>query len=199
MSNAGAGNLIFVVGPPAVGKMTVGREICAQTGYRLFHNHMSIELCLEFFEFGSAGMRELSETIRTTVFKTVAESDLPGLVFTFVWAFDLEPDRRFVERVARDWKERTGGGFYVLELHSSLERRLERNRHPDRLAAKPSKRNIERSEANLRDFHTRYRMYSEGQLPMDAPHILINNESLGPAQTARRFLELAGLNEGGQT
>ena len=48
-----APTLMYLVGPPAVGKMTVGQEIAARTGMRLFHNHMTIELVLQFFEFGS--------------------------------------------------------------------------------------------------------------------------------------------------
>jgi len=31
--------LVVVFGPPAVGKMTVGREICLLTGFKFFHNH----------------------------------------------------------------------------------------------------------------------------------------------------------------
>ncbi len=186
-------NLIFIVGPQAVGKMTVGHAICERTWYRLFLNHMSIELALNFFDFSDDGFRELSETIRQSVFKTVAESDAPGLVFTFVWAFDLDSEARYVERVAADWRCRTGGGFYVLELEASLEKRVARNRHPDRLAAKPSKRNVAASEANLRDFHERYQLNSGGTLPIDVPHVTIDNETLSADATAERFLALAGL------
>jgi hypothetical protein len=31
--------LLLIIGPPAVGKMTVGREIAAHSDFRLFHNH----------------------------------------------------------------------------------------------------------------------------------------------------------------
>ena len=186
-------NLIFVIGPPAVGKMTVGRAICERTGYRLFHNHMSIDLALHFFDFSDAGFRELSETIRTTVFKTVAESSVPGLVFTLVWAFDLESDTEYLQRIAADWRDRTAGGFHVLELESPLETRIERNRHPDRLTAKPCKRNIAGSEANLRDLHERHRLNSGGTLPIDVPHVVIDNEALGPDEVAERFLTQTGL------
>ncbi|GAA1641000.1 hypothetical protein [Actinoplanes couchii] len=48
------GTMLFVIGPPAVGKMTVGAEIAARTGLRLFHNHMAIEPVLRFFPGGSA-------------------------------------------------------------------------------------------------------------------------------------------------
>jgi len=35
--------LVFIVGPPAVGKMTVGRELSSLTGFPFFHNHLTIE------------------------------------------------------------------------------------------------------------------------------------------------------------
>jgi shikimate kinase len=35
--------LIFIVGPPAVGKMTVGAELARRTGFQLFHNHHAID------------------------------------------------------------------------------------------------------------------------------------------------------------
>jgi adenylate kinase family enzyme len=38
--------LVFIVGPPAVGKMTVGYELAQRTGLKLFHNHHTIDLAL---------------------------------------------------------------------------------------------------------------------------------------------------------
>ena len=43
-------NFIIIYGPAAVGKMTVGKELSKLTGYKLFHNHMSIEFVLQFFD-----------------------------------------------------------------------------------------------------------------------------------------------------
>ena len=43
---------VLLFGPPAVGKMSVGRELEKITGLRLFHNHMTIELVVPFFDFG---------------------------------------------------------------------------------------------------------------------------------------------------
>jgi hypothetical protein len=42
---------ILITGPQAVGKMTVGQELEKITGLKLFHNHMSIELVLNFFGY----------------------------------------------------------------------------------------------------------------------------------------------------
>ena len=41
---------VLIFGAPAVGKMTVGQELERITGFRLLHNHMTIELVLNFFQ-----------------------------------------------------------------------------------------------------------------------------------------------------
>ncbi len=33
--------LVFLYGPPGVGKLTVGNALSALTGYKLFHNHLT--------------------------------------------------------------------------------------------------------------------------------------------------------------
>jgi ATP-dependent Lon protease len=53
MTDSPAPTLLFVLGPPAVGKMTVGNAIAEITGLKLFHNHLTIEPVLRLFEFGS--------------------------------------------------------------------------------------------------------------------------------------------------
>ena len=46
-------NLVFIYGPPGVGKLTVAKELAGLTGYKLFHNHLSIDWVLPVFDFGS--------------------------------------------------------------------------------------------------------------------------------------------------
>ena len=55
-----AKSLIILLGPHAIGKMTVGQELAKMTGMRLFHNHMSIELALKLFDFGTKEWQYLS-------------------------------------------------------------------------------------------------------------------------------------------
>lgn len=43
-------NLVIIFGPHAVGKMTVGQELAKLTGYKLFHNHMTIEVVAALFD-----------------------------------------------------------------------------------------------------------------------------------------------------
>ncbi len=64
--------LVMLVGPPAVGKMTVGHELASRTGLRLFHNHHTIDLVLRFFEFGTPPFQRLVGEFRRRMFEEVA-------------------------------------------------------------------------------------------------------------------------------
>src|SRR5699024_1809421 len=134
--------LIFV--PQAVGKMTVGDELSKATGLRLFHNHMTIELLDPLFDF-SPEMWRLSTLFRTEIFKTMAESEQEGLIFTYVWAFDQPEDWNFVDKTSDIFASK-GAKIYFVELEADTDERLKRNRSPHRLQQKQTKRNVDRSE-----------------------------------------------------
>jgi hypothetical protein len=75
--------LIFISGLPGVGKLTVGKELSALTGYSLFHNHLAVDLLISVFPFGSPQFVELRESIWLSVFEQACRSGLAGLIFTF--------------------------------------------------------------------------------------------------------------------
>src|SRR5918998_3060399 len=99
-------NLIFLHGLPGVGKLTVARELARLAGYRLFHNHLTVDLVESVFEFGSAPFVELREQTWLSVFGRAAEERLPGLVFTFVFERTVRED--FVGRVLDEVESRGG-------------------------------------------------------------------------------------------
>lgn len=65
-----APTLVFIVGPPAVGKMAVGHELAQRTGFKLFHNHHTIDLAIRFFPFGSPPFQRLVGEFRRRIFET---------------------------------------------------------------------------------------------------------------------------------
>ena len=75
--------LIFLWGLPGTGKLTVGKELAALTGWKLFHNHLTVDLLLAVFPFGSDEFIELRERIWLSVFESAAKSRAAGLIFTF--------------------------------------------------------------------------------------------------------------------
>ena len=93
MSNPSDKTMLVITGPPAVGKMTVGNELEKLTGLKLFHNHMTIDLAIRFFDFGTAAFGRLVSEFRRRIIEEVAQSDLPGLIFTYCWAFNLDKEK----------------------------------------------------------------------------------------------------------
>src|SRR5687767_1306872 len=179
---------VVIFGPPAVGKMTVGHELAKITGLKLFHNHMTIDLVLNFFEFGEAPFHKLVSEFRRQVFEEVAASELPGLIFTFVWALDLESDRAFTERSCAIFRER-GAEIYFVELEAELSERLKRNESEFRLSQKPPKRNIEESRERLLEDDKNYRLNSNGDFFYRENYLKIENTNLSAYEAARRIAE----------
>ncbi len=76
-------NLIFMYGPPGVGKLTVAQELANLTGYKLFHNHLTVDLVYAVFDFKTKPFVELREKIWMMVFQKAKEERVKGLIFTF--------------------------------------------------------------------------------------------------------------------
>jgi len=184
--------LLFVVGPPAVGKMSVGQAIAERTGLRLFHNHISIEVALRYFDYGTPAFRRLNDEIRRRIIEEVAASDLPGLVFTYVWAFDVPEDQAVVDEYARPFRER-GSRVLFAELEASQDERLKRNECVSRLAEKPSKRDVEASRRRLLENDAQYQLNSGGKFDGRPDYLRIDNTLLTPGEVAERVIERFGL------
>lgn len=176
---------ILLFGPQAVGKMTVGQELERLTGLKLFHNHMTIDLLHPFFGFSSETWR-LSDLFRKEIFKAIAKSDLSGIIFTYVWAFDLQKDWDFV-RQTRAIFEKEGGEVCFVELEADVDERIRRNVTPNRLENKPTKRNIEESHQHLIDTLDANRLNSAPGEIQEERYFRIDNTRLSPEETALKI------------
>ncbi|WP_029333497.1 AAA family ATPase [Exiguobacterium oxidotolerans] len=175
---------VLIFGPQAVGKMTVGQELAKITDLKLFHNHMTIDLVNHFFDYGTKEGKRLVSLFRQEIFEEVSSSDLYGMIFTYVWAFDLQADWDYVNQVAQLFESK-GGTVYYVELESDLNERLERNKSSNRLEHKPSKRNIEWSENDLIKTMQTYRLNSlDGEINF-TNYIKINNTNLSAEEVAQ--------------
>lgn len=110
--------LIFLYGKPATGKLTVARELAALTGYKLFHNHLTVDLLLAVFEFGSPPFVELREEIWLSVFRRAAKERLHGLIFTFAPETTVQPT--FINR-ALDIVAMAGSRIRFVELTCPMQ------------------------------------------------------------------------------
>lgn len=176
---------ILLFGPQAVGKMTIGHELTKITDLKLFHNHMSIELFHPFFGFEKETWR-LANLLRRELFESFASSNQYGLIFTYVWGFDLQQDWDFVKQTC-DIFESKGAEIYFVELEADLDERLKRNRTSFRLDQKPTKRNVEQSEKDLLSTMGKHRLNSyQGEIQREN-YLRINNTYLSGEEVAQQI------------
>ncbi|MGB7202832.1 MAG: AAA family ATPase [Pyrinomonadaceae bacterium] len=90
--------LIIIHGPPAAGKLTVSRELAARTGYKVFHNHISIDCVKPVFEFGSPAFWRVIKVIREETFAEAAREGF-SLIHTFCYAKG-EDDEQYHRMIA---------------------------------------------------------------------------------------------------
>lgn len=188
-------HFVVVFGPPAVGKMAVGQELARITGLRLFHNHMALEPVLQIFPFGSPPFNRIVRRIRTEVFREVAASDLPGLVYTCMWDLASDEDRAYIDEVSELFRSK-GSSVHFVELYAPLEERLRRNRTELRLREKPSKRDLLASEERLRARESDRQMNSTGSFFYRESHMMIDNTDLSAAEVAKLIAVRFGLPAG---
>ena len=183
--------LVVIIGAGAVGKMTVGQELMKITELRLYHNHMDIEMGIEIFGnfkyVGKAGRR-----IREVIFEEFAKSDLCGMIFTYMWAFDQKSDWEYIDSLV-DIFRREGADICYVELVAPQEIRLQRHITENRLQHKASKRNIEFSTKLLLNEDKNYRLVSnDGEIPFEN-YIKIDNSYLTPTDVAETIKEKFSL------
>lgn len=104
-------NLVFIYGPPAAGKLTVAKKLSSETGYTLFHNHLTYDFIHGIF--GNTNTDDLNHRVRLEVFRQAVKSDISGMIFTFVYGRGL--DEGFVKSVV-DIVESAHGNVYFVQL-----------------------------------------------------------------------------------
>ncbi len=177
--------LVIIAGSGAVGKMTVGQELMKITDLRLFHNHMMIEPVIEILGYYHGGV---TQRLREVIFEEFLMSDNAGMIFTFLWAFDMPSDREYITKLAARFDE-----VYCVELVADREVRLERNKTENRLKNKASKRDVAASTQRLLNEESKYRVVSlPGEIPFEN-YIRIDNTDLAPDVVARMIKEGFGL------
>ena len=186
--------LLFIFGAHAAGKMTVGQAVSRITPMKLFHNHMTIEPVIELF---GAYNGAVTERLRQVVFEEFARTDNYGLIFTFIWAFDVPYDTEYVRNLTRLYQD-AGAQVDYVELIAPQDVRLIRNRTENRLKEKASKRDVELSEMRMLSAESRYRCNSEPgevceKLRIDPDRYLrIDNTNLSPEAVAEMIADHFG-------
>lgn len=166
-------NLIFLYGKPATGKLTVARELARITGYKLFHNHQTVDLLLSVFEFGSKPFVELREEVWLAVIRRAAVERLHGMVFTFAPETTVRPS--FINQVL-DIVEGAGSRVRFVEMTCPMDEVYRRIDNQSR-----------RNTGKLTNHEVYAKLEAQGVFStshMPKPDVVIDSSTLTPEDAA---------------
>lgn len=89
--------LIIIYGPPASGKLTIANKVAEKTGYKLFHNHLTVDLLKNILEFGTKEFFEVNQKIKLDILEAAAKQEVDGIIYTFV--YDRTTDNPFIDKL----------------------------------------------------------------------------------------------------
>lgn len=181
-----AGTLVYLYGPPAVGKLTVATELQQRSRLRLFHNHLTVNALTPVFDFGSESFTAVLHRVRLDVFETAARAGV-DLIFTnnSVWAVSVGRSRfaTFAHTV-RERVAATGGRVVFVQLTAPPEV-LESRVGDDARRAHGKLLDPIRLRTILRDHDLS---------PLEADHLVIDTSVVSPAEAAARIGEELSAN-----
>ena len=104
--------LIVIHGAPAVGKLTVANELSKLTGYKVFHNHLSIDCVKPVFDFGTPEFWRVVGRVRDLIISEAIREQI-SLIHTFCYEFGAD-DEYFRKLI--DSAEHYGGEAHLVLL-----------------------------------------------------------------------------------
>jgi broad-specificity NMP kinase len=81
--------VVFLYGPPGVGKYSVAVELAARSGFRLLHNHLTVNLVSTVFERDSDVWLRMLRKVRRDMLTEAAHHNV-NLILTGVFNGTLE-------------------------------------------------------------------------------------------------------------
>jgi chloramphenicol 3-O-phosphotransferase len=168
--------LVFIHGPAAAGKLTVGRALHDLTGFRLFHNHLVVDTLLSVFPFGTPSFAALREQIWLSVFEAAAKEGI-STIFTFAPESTVNPG--FIDK-AVSTIQNAGGEVCFIKLDCPIdviEQRLD---------------NASRAQfLKLNSVGTFRELREKGadRFPELPPGLTIDTSTMQPNESARRICE----------
>lgn len=169
--------LVFLYGPPAVGKLTVAQALAHKTGFKVLHNHLVNDLAEVVFAWGTPKFGELVAKLRFQILELALQENI-SLVSTFVYA--ARHDDTYVEEI-KNFVEERGGQCVFVQLVCKPETLLERLEDESRHRFK-----------KLKNVQVLERLLQEYQLFMPVPFadsLQVDTDEHTPEQAAQEILK----------
>ena len=188
---------VFIIGAPAAGKMTIGQELSKLSGATLFFNHQAIDFALEIYQDFTEEMWEFVRSVTFSFLGTSARHHR-SVILTGITDFLIFFHLMYLKDIQNLLNEYHQEILFV-ELETSLEERLRRNRTENRLKYKPLKRNFEVSEREILETDKTNQLNSQKRPSGLHYYLKIDNTNLSAEEVAKQIQEKMNTIEKGHT
>ena len=181
--------LVYLYGPPAAGKLTVATALAERTGFRLFHNHLTVNAIAPVFGFGTPAFERLLGLFRREIFETAMQVGV-DLIFTNNSAWPHEnPRERFSSYAAMvaGLVEAAGGRTYFVNIAAPTEVLLSRVDDESRRA---HGKIVDKEQ--LRD-----RLATFDPTPLHPDHLVVDTSVTNPTEAASLIAAYIGHESAG--
>jgi shikimate kinase len=174
--------LVFLYGPPGVGKYTIGVELATRTGMRLLHNHLTVNLVGAVFERDSDVWVRLLRSIRRDILTEAARHDV-SLIMTGV--FRANSDQAAAWRTMLEPVHAEGGRVHFVQLTCDRDELLRRVRNDTR-------RTLDKlvDPVRLADLLDRFDMFSTAPF---GEHLRLDVTCAAPPESVARIMQYYGI------
>lgn len=168
--------LIYLHGPPAVGKLTVAKHLVALTGARLFDNHVAIDFARSVLDFEQDGFWKLVTRARLLALEASAQEDVSLVVMTSCYS---DPEDRGTLEAYEETLNRFNAKILPVFLHCSEEEMQRRVANQER-----------KERRKISDVQELARFVSETICtPIPRGNCLrLSTENVSPADTAEKIV-----------
>lgn len=177
--------VLFIIGAPCTGKMTVGQRVKELTGFSLLTNHTTIEPVVATLGYLHwPAIREM----RNTMYDTLHRLQGMGCILTMAIHYDDQDDWDCLDDVLKHFP---GDEFYFVALYAPEDVRLIRAGTENRLKYKPSQRDVEAARERIRN-HPVVDTNAYKQCPPQLvrwPYTAIDTSEVSATEAAERIVQ----------
>jgi hypothetical protein len=166
--------LIFIYGPPAVGKLTIATLVAERLGYRVLHNHLTIDPVAQIVDYGTPAFWRIVGALRRDLVAAAAEAGT-GLVCTYVYA---PGDEATIDELVAPFERRAGVVF--VRLTAPREVLLER--------VVSESRNAHAKIGDVETLNALLDAYDVQQAIPERPSVTLDTTVLTPVEAAARIV-----------
>jgi len=173
--------LIYIYGPPAVGKLSVGKELAKLTKFKLFHAHLTADYVSSIFPLRDDITNDLKCKIAYIMFEEASKHDI-NIIFTKVY---YPNDKNFVKKVIQII-EKYNGEVLFIKLYCKPEKLYKRVTQNSRKAFDKVKKINHLKKILKKDNHFETIPFKKS--------LIINNDNILPKECAKKIKEYYNLN-----